>query len=237
MSKHLEHDLAQLEQSLLAQAASAEEGICKAVLALQQRNVDLAEKVFAAAIDQARKEIQVENECLKTLALHQPVAVDLRRVIGILKINSHLSRMSDLAVNIAERVQALTLLEEMAIPDRLQNLADLAIAMVRKSLDSFLNADARLAAKVILLDDEVDCINREIIEELIPAMQAVPRSVPAGISLFSAVRHLERIADHAGHIAEDVIYMVEGEIVGSGPHLARPHRSSVSRLSDSSGVG
>jgi phosphate transport system protein len=222
MPKHFDYDLTRLEQRILSLASSTEEAIYKAVHALQKRDAALAGEVVGSVVEIARQEIQLENECLKTLALHQPVAADLRRVVAVLKINTNLSRISDLAVNIAERVLALNSLPPVAVPASLQNMTRLTVAMVRQSLDAFVNLDSRLAGKVILMDDEVDRFNREIIEELMSQMQAVPSVVPAGISLFSAVRHIERIADHAGHIAEDVIYMVEGDIIRNGPHLARP---------------
>jgi phosphate transport system protein len=217
MSKHLERDLDNLQRDILAMAASVEEAIHKSIRALQDRDVPLAQEVIAgdSVIDQ--EENHVEEESLKMLALHQPVAVDLRRITAALKINTDLERMADLAEDIAERAIQLARPPLFPIPDKLQRMTDLTTTMVRQSLDAFVNLDSRLARKVCRLDDEVDRLNHDIIDELVQPMQASPDMVVPGLSLFSATRHLERIADHATNIAEDVIYLVEGEIVRHMP--------------------
>jgi phosphate transport system protein len=148
------------------------------------------------------------------------VAVDLRRIIAVLKINSDLERMADLCVNIAERVVSLGEVPAMPFPERLQKMADLTTAMMQGSLDAFINQDATLARNIIRMDDEVDEYNRELIAELMARMKTAPELVTPGLSLFSAVRQLERIADHATNIAEDVVYLVEGEIIRHRPAQA-----------------
>jgi phosphate transport system protein len=163
------------------------------------------------------EENHIEDECLKMLALHQPVAVDLRRIVSALKINSDLERMADLAEDIAERAVHLAGSPEVPVSKDLQRMTDVTTTMVRQSLDAFVNLDARLARVVCRLDDEVDRLNSDIIEELIRVMQQSPELVEPGLSMFSAVRHLERIADHATNIAEDVVYLVEGEIIRHRP--------------------
>jgi phosphate transport system protein len=213
MSKHLERDLDNLQRDILAMAASVEEAIHKAIRALTERDAALAQEVIAGDAQIDEDENRVEEECLKMLALHQPVAIDLRRIAAAMKINTDLERMGDLAEDIGERALLLSRPPLIPIPDKLQRMTDLTTAMVRESLDAFVNLDVRQAERVCRLDDEIDRYNREIIEEVIPAMQRAPEMVPPGISLFSAVRHLERIADHATNIAEDVIYLVEGEII------------------------
>jgi phosphate transport system protein len=220
MSKHWERDLDNLQRHLMALAASVEEAIFKGTRALRERDVALAREVVASdsAIDQ--EENYVENECLKMLALHQPVAIDLRRVIAALKINTDLERMADLAVNIAERALSLAELPRIAVPDNLQRMTDLTTSMVRQSLDAFVMLDAEQARRVIRLDDEVDRYNREIIAELIGHMKQAAELVPAFMSFFSGVRQLERIADHATNIAEDVVYLIEGEIIRHHPMTA-----------------
>src|SRR5262249_16201638 len=160
-----------------------------------------------SAIDQ--EENYIEEECLKMLALHQPVAIDLRRIIAALKINTDLERMADLAVNIAECALSLAELPRIAVPDKLQRMTDLTTSMVRQSLDAFVMFNAEQARQVIRLDDEMDRFNREIIAELIGHMKQSAELVPAFMSFFSAVRQLERIADHATNIAEDVVYLIE----------------------------
>ena len=151
------------------------------------------------------------------LALHQPVAVDLRRIVSALKINTELERMADLAEDVAERATHLARLPEVPVSSKLQRMTDVTISMVRQSLEAFVNLDARLARVVCRLDDEVDLFNHDIIEEIIEMMQKNPNHVEPGLSMFSAVRHLERIADHATNIAEDVVYLVEGEIIRHRP--------------------
>src|SRR5262245_49013169 len=215
--KHLQRDLDRLQRDILALAGSVEEAIHKAIRALRDRQPDLAREVIDGdnVIDQ--EENQVEEECLKLLALHQPVAVDLRRIAAAMKINTDLERMADLAEDIAERAIHLSQLQAIPVPGKLQRMTDLTTSMVRQSLDSFVNLDPKLARLVCRLDDEVDRLNNEIIDELIQGMRKSPDMVEPGLSLFSATRHLERIADHATNIAEDVVYLVEGEIIRHRP--------------------
>jgi phosphate transport system protein len=217
MSKHLQRDLEYLQRDLLGLAASVEEAIHKAIRALQRREAGPAEQVIAGDAQIDQEENHIEEECLKILALHQPVAVDLRRIAAALKINTDLERMADLAEDIADRALHLARLPVVPIPEKLQRMTDLATSMVRQSLDAFVNLDARQARRVCRLDDEVDRYNNEIIRELIDMMQESPANVEAGLSLFSATRHLERIADHATNIAEDVVYLVEGTIIRHQP--------------------
>jgi phosphate transport system protein len=213
MSKHLERDLDKLQRDVLAMGASVEEVIYKAIRALQDRDAKLAELVVEGDGSIDELENRIDEECLKILALHQPVATDLRRITAVLMINTDLERMADLAVDIAERDVVLAKPPKVAIPRELQRMADLTTVMVRDGLNAFVNLDARLARQVVRLDDEVDELNSAIIRELVGTMKRSPEFVEPGLSLFSAVRHLERIADHATNIAEDVVYLVEGEIV------------------------
>jgi phosphate transport system protein len=217
MSKHLQRDLDNLQRDILTMATNVEEVIYKAIHALQERDIDLAQQVIEndTSIDQL--ENHVEEECLKMLALHQPVAVDLRRIAAVLKINTDLERMADLATDIAERAVTVARPPHIPIPADLQRMTDLTTSMVRQSLDAFVNLDPRMARRVIRLDDEVDRYNNEIIHELVQLMQQSPEMIEPGLSLFSATRHLERIADHATNVAEDVLYLVEGEIVRHRP--------------------
>jgi phosphate transport system protein len=147
------------------------------------------------------------------LALHQPVASDLRRVVAAMMITTDLERMGDLAEEIAERSIALARGPNIPVPDKLQRMADLTAMMVRQALDASVNHNLEQAERVLRMDDEVDRYNVEIIQELIKTMQTSPTLIEPGLSLFSATRHLERIADHATNIAEDVIYQISGEIV------------------------
>lgn len=213
MSKHLQRDLDALQHAILSMVSSVEEAVYKAIQALQQRRPELAEEIMDSEQQIDEDENHIENECLKMLALHQPVATDLRRIVVALKIITDLERMGDLAEDIAERAVVLSRMPEIPVPPQLQQMTDVTTSMVRQGLDSFVNLDSRLARKVIRLDDEVDHYNREIIDRLVQIMKQSPEHVEPGLSLFSAVRHLERIADHATNIAEEVIYLVEGEMI------------------------
>jgi phosphate transport system protein len=220
MAKHLQRDLDDLQRDLLALAGLVEAAIYKAIHALQERDVRLAREVIAGDTQIDTEENHIDEECLKLLALHQPVAVDLRRIISAMKINTDLERMGDLAEEIAERAISLSRPPLLPIPEKLQRMTDLTTMMVRQSLDAFVNLDTVAAQTVMRMDDEVDRYNTEIIAELIQAMKNSPALVEAGLSMFSAVRQLERIADHATNIAEDVVYLVEGEIIRHRPSLS-----------------
>src|SRR5262245_6278461 len=148
MSKHLERDLDNLQKNLLALAASVEEAVHKAIRALQERDVGLAEEVIDGDSDIDEEENHVEEECLKMLALHQPVAVDLRRITAVMLINTDLERMADLAEDIAERAIALARFPAIPIPADLQRMTDVASTMVRQALDAFVNLDVKLARLV-----------------------------------------------------------------------------------------
>lgn len=212
MTKHLQTDLDQLEQIILAQSSMVEEMIGKASRGLRELRGDVAIEIIAQEPQVNRQEVRIEEECLKILALHQPVAIDLRRVATVMKINTELERIADLAVNIAERTQSLTQFPEFPIPEVLDRMATLATRMVRDALDAFVHQDAEVAKEVCHQDDQVDAYNRELIHELRDLMRERSDVVEPALHFFSASRQIERIADHATNIAEDVIYLVDGEI-------------------------
>ena len=194
-------------------AAMVEEALQKAVKAATEKNFKLADEVVNSdqAIDSY--EIEVEEDCLKILALHQPVAGDLRYVVAVLKINSDLERIADLAVNIAERATDLNIRSDETPSFDLESMLDAATMMVRQSVDALVKHDAVMAHEVIPKDDEVDDLYREAYQYVLKQIRVQPDSVESLVSLLSIARNLERIADHATNIAEDVIYMIEGEIV------------------------
>jgi phosphate transport system protein len=213
MPRHLERDLDNLSKQLLTMGAMVEDATNKAFLALSQRRKDVAQAVVQGDDAINEKENLIEEECLKILALHQPVATDLRFIITALKVNNDLERMGDLAVNIAERAKGLAELDPAPLPASLNTLVSNVQAMVRDSLNSLVNMDAHLARKVCEVDDEVDDINRAMYTEMQEVMRKDPALVERAISTLSVSRHLERIADLATNIAEDVVFLVEGEIV------------------------
>src|SRR5262245_17693764 len=171
MPKHLHRDLDDLQHDLMALASLVEGAIHKAIRALKERNAKLAHEVINGDPQIDTEENHIDEECLKLLALHQPVAVDLRRITAALKINTDLERMGDLAEEIAERALDLAEQAPIPIPDRLERMTNLTTSMVRQSLDAFVHLDTRLARWVCRLDDEVDHLNRDIIDELIQLMQ------------------------------------------------------------------
>jgi phosphate transport system protein len=157
-------------------------------------------------------EVGVEEDCLKILALHQPVAIDLRFIVAVLKINNDLERIGDLAVNIAERSAFLSKHPPFGFSLGLVEMADRAQDMLKHSLDALINLDSGLAQEVCAADDEIDAMNRQMYLKIQDAIRSNPGKLESLIHLLSVSRHLERIADHATNIAEDVIYMVEGRI-------------------------
>ncbi len=221
MSKHLERDLERLQKRIVGYAGLVEQAIYRAVHAMHEHDVEAAREVIDGdeAID--RGENEVAEECLKLLALHQPVATDLRRIATTFMITTDLERMGDLAKHLAEAAVAFAGLK-FPIPSKLRQMADLTNTFVRQSLDSFVNLDSQLARRVVRLDDEVDRYNDEIIAELTAEMKKSADAVDPGLTLYAATRHLERIADHATNIAEDVISLVEGDIVKHRPEAIGP---------------
>ena len=217
MAIHLNRDLENVQRRILSLASAVEQIVEKSIRALFERNARLARTLMESDTPIDMEENVIEEECLKILALHQPVAVDLRRVATIVKINTDLERMADLAVNIAERALALAQGPEVPVPATFRQMTDLTNTMVRDSLDAFLELDVDLAKRVCRLDDEVDRYNREIIEHVRDFMKQAPGNVEPGLHLFSAARQLERIGDHATNIAEDVVYLVAGKIIRHHP--------------------
>ena len=213
MAKHLQRELENLKKELLLIASMVENATRKALTALVERRRELAEEVIDEDYLINEKEVKIEEECLKILALYQPVAIDLRFVITALKVNNDLERVGDLAVNIAERAVFLSSREMLALTLDFPGMADKAQSMLAASLDALTHNDVKLARQVITMDDAVDLANRRMIKALRRLMQDNPATIKRAIHLFSISRQLERIADLATNIAEDVIYMVEGEVV------------------------
>ena len=212
MKKHLERELEKLKKQILSLGAMVEERVRMAIRAFETRDRELAMKIIDADREIDKAEVEMEEDCLKVLALHQPFAVDLRFIIAVIKINNDLERVGDEAVNVAERVANIAKRPPVNVPFEYGVMAEKSEAMLKSSLDALVNLDADLAYKVCLLDDEVDDINRDIYDKVKAAIQKQPERIGYLINLLLISRHLERIADHATNIAEEVIYMVEGEI-------------------------
>jgi len=213
MERHLENELEKLRKKILTLAAMVEGNIEKALLSLTRHQVQLAREVMESDHEIDRFEVEIEEDCLKILALYQPAAIDLRYVVGILKMNTDLERMGDLAVNIAERSAYLADKKGTDLFVDFTTMGEKTIVMVKKALDALIRMDAVLAREVCAADDEVDIINREILILIQKHIEKNPREVKSLIHLLLVSRHLERIADQATNIAEDVIYMTEGTII------------------------
>jgi phosphate transport system protein len=213
MSTHFSRDTANLTRKLMTMGALVEQGMQRATFALFERRGELVDEVIANDLRVDRTEVEIEEDCLKILALHHPVSGDLRFVATVLKVNNSLERMGDYAKNIAERAADLANVPEIALPAQLREMAYLAIDMVRRSLDAFVKGDAPEACRIVRDDDQVDDLNRTIIHDLRARIEGDPSLVDRCLFLLSTSRYYERIADHATNIAEDVVYMVDGEII------------------------
>jgi len=222
MTLHMEREIEKLKKLVLSLGADVESNVHKAVQSVQTRDAPMAEQIISADEEIDRQEVYLEEECLKILALHQPVAIDLRFVIAVLKINNDLERIGDLAVNIAERAQFLTSQDPVDIPFDFTTMSEKTKTMLKMSLDALVNMDTKMARDVCALDDDVDAINREMYQQVQDGILKNPDQIGSLIHCLSTSRHLERIADHATNIAEDVIYMVAGEIVRHKAEDFRP---------------
>lgn len=209
----LHKEINRLKQQLLGLVAIVEERVDMAVQSVDKRDEDLAKRVIAGDSEIDELEVELEEECLKVLALHQPVAIDLRVLIAVLKINNDLERIGDLAVDIAERGQYFATHQEVKLPFDFPGMAKKAQNMLQKSLDALVNLDVDLAKEVCIADDAVDDMHSNMFRQVEDAIQAQPQYVEQFIGYLSVSRFLERIADHATNISEDVIYLVEGYIV------------------------
>ena len=218
MTKHFQRELEKIKKKILSLGAMVEERVRMAIQAIEEFDGEIAKKIILSDHEIDEMEVEVEEECLKVMALHQPVAVDLRFLVAVIKINNDLERIGDQAVNIAQRVKTITKKERFDFVFDYSLMAEKAEAMLRMSLDALVNLDDDLAFKVLLLDDEVDAINKEAYNLIKRAISENPDNVSYLINLLLISRHLERLADHATNIAEEVIYMIEGEIVRHGKH-------------------
>jgi phosphate transport system protein len=214
MAEHFERELTALQERLLTLFSVVERMINQATRSL---TVQAGSSVVNALEEDDdfinQQEVVIEEECLKLLALYQPVAGDLRLITTVMKINIDLERIADLACNIAERVEAIQNYPYFPVPDQIAEMARDATEMVRKALNSFVGINLQMAKQVIIDDRRVDELNRQAIKEIKQLMACQPDLIDPALSCFSLSRHLERIADHAENIAEEVIYMISGEII------------------------
>jgi phosphate transport system protein len=211
VQRHIDGELRRVQEELVRMAGLAEAAIGMAVKALVSRDAEMARQVIGSDDAINSIEIEIDELCLRTMALYQPEARDLRLLAMALKINNDLERMGDQAVNIAERT--LELLNEPLLKPLIDipRMADVAQRMVKESIDAFVQQDPMRARAVCQQDDEVDRFDDQIFRELLTYMMEDPKAITRSVNLILVSRHLERIADHATNIAEDVIYLVEGK--------------------------
>lgn len=213
MSAHIQRELEKLKKKVLILGTRVEETLRDAVKAVEGRDADVAKRVIDHDIEIDFMEVDIEEECLKVLALYQPVAADLRLIVAVLKINNDLERVGDIAVNIAERATFLSSRSPVKVDFDFHRMSEETQNMLKRSLDALVNTDVGIARQVCIADDVVDAINRKMYIQVQDAIRKHPEDLDAFIHILSISRHLERIADLATNIAEDVIYMAHGEIV------------------------
>jgi len=214
MSLHLQRDLEKLKKEILKLGTMVESAINNAIFALNNREMSYVDEVLRLEEHINEMEVKIEEDCLKILALHQPVAGDLRFIVVSLKVNNDLERMGDFAKNIAKRARELMQEEPIStLPEFVNELPNLVRTMVRNSLDALVKLDVGLAREVIAMDDKVDEINRAMYQEVTRVAKENPSKTEIAISLLSTSRYMERIGDLSTNIAEDVIFMVEGRVI------------------------
>ncbi len=208
--RHFVEELDQLKTKLLEMSSLVESAIQRSISAVTQKDRGAAEEVFRNEARINAIELEIDEFAINLLALHQPMAADLRLIVAALKINTDLERMGDLAVNIAQR--ATSLMEEPVIKPMIDipHIAGLVQSMVRKSLDAFVTRDADLARSVLASDDAVDSLRTASYHELVSFMEHDPENIRAALDLLAITRNLERLADHSTNIAEDVMFLVKG---------------------------
>jgi phosphate transport system protein len=212
MTVRLQRDIEKLKKNVVSLGTVVEEQFRMAVKAIESRDPQMARQVIEGDFAIDRWEVDLEEECLKILALHQPVADHLRYIVAILKMNNDLERIGDLAVNIAERVELIDWERNVQVPFDYFTMCQRTGQMLQKCLDSVVNQDLELAYQVCAQDDEVDAMKNAMQMQFAQEVRKSQTNVESMINLFLISRHLERIADHATNIAEDVIYMITGEI-------------------------
>ncbi|MFQ5956717.1 MAG: phosphate signaling complex protein PhoU [Candidatus Brocadiales bacterium] len=213
MERHFDEELRDLKKKLLHMGSVAQEMIRLAVKGLVERDESMAKTVFSMENEVNGLHIEIDDIAMRLMALHQPMATDLRLLATVVKINSELERIADLTVNMCESTHYLMGKSELKPLIDLPVMAEIAEKMVNESLKAFTGRDVALAQRVLVEDDRVDDLKDQIFRELLTYMISDPRTIDRGISLILISRNIERIGDHATNIAEDVIYMVQGRDV------------------------
>ncbi len=213
MTMHFQREMDRLNQHLVANAKRVEDQVNMAFNALAHMDVTVARKVIKRDADIDNVEVEMEEECLKLLALYQPVANDLRLIVAVLKINNDLERIGDHAKNMAEIVLQMAEGEPLKVPENMVAIFEKTKLMLRKALLAFVELDSKLAEAVLAMDDEVDSLCKSQLPLQIEMIKHEPRLTGQHLMLLSLCRQLERIGDHASNIAEDIIYLLSGDII------------------------
>lgn len=216
MHKHTEREFSKLKDKLLSLSTLVEEQLKQAIQLLSSYDKQIARAIVTEDLQVDTLEVELEEECLKLLALYQPVAQDLRLIVAILKMNSDLESIGDISANISKRTTRLQELGNFTLPEELKVIAQKTKLMFKKSLLSFIELDNKLAYEVLGLDDEIDRINTTLYNWSLDKLKENSKKPEIYVQVFSISKHFERIADLASNIAEDVIYMQEGVIVRHG---------------------
>jgi phosphate transport system protein len=211
--KHFSRELENIKKLILSLGAIVEERVRMATKAIEDNDAELAQRIIKSDYEIDEMEVDIEEECLKVLALHQPVAIDLRFIIAVIKINNELERIGDQAVNIAERVGVTAKSEQLEMFFDYSAMGEKVQRMLKMSLDALVKMDYDEAFSVVLMDDEVDALKEQAYDRVKKAMGDHPDKIGYLINVLLISRHLERLADHTTNIAEEVIYLIEGEIV------------------------
>jgi phosphate transport system protein len=213
LERHFEYELTQLKQKLIAMGTIVDHQLSGACRALFQSNVQLAQTVIAGDKQVDELDITIDRDCQRIFALSQPVAIDLRLLMSALKMNAQLERIGDIAVNIAERTEPLIEFNNFLLGTRLSEMAQIARIMVKDALDSFVEGNAGIATRVLESDDVVDRLDRQIFQQMVREMESDHTLIVPASHILILSRHIERMADHATNIAEDVIFLLEARLV------------------------
>jgi phosphate transport system protein len=213
MQRHLDQELKDLKEKILRMGALVEDQVANAIKALVERDSDLSREVISRDHKVNTMDVEIDEDCLRLIALHQPMAGDLRFLTTAMKIATELERMSDLAENICERSIELNQEPQLKPYIDIPRMADRAQGMLKEVLDAFVNRDSRLARKVLGDDDTIDTLNEQIFRELLSFMLEDPHTISRAIRISFISKYIERIADHSTNIAELVVYLVEGKII------------------------
>lgn len=213
MTRHFHHEIEKLQQKLLTMGSMVEDRVSKACSVIESEDVEIAKKIIKTDWEIDTMEMEIEEECLKIMALYQPVAKDLRFLVTVIKINSEIERIGDYAALIAKRVRRISKVSSPSFSFNFKEMTEKVISELKMSLDALVDRNIEMAKQIFILDQEVDALRSKSYKMILKEMKSNPEHITSLLNFYLVTRHLERIADRATNIAEDVIYMVDGEIV------------------------